>query len=58
MFTKALDTPWEISAEVRVVAFGPLRDVAGMAKAKELSCNQVVSKGEFSRDLHKILENS
>jgi DNA-binding response OmpR family regulator len=44
------------NSEVRVVAFGPHSDEAGMAKARELGCSQVVSKGEFSRDLHKILE--
>ena len=43
-------------SEVRVVAFGPHSDEASMAKARELGCNQVVTKGEFSRDLHKILE--
>ena len=48
----------EQKSDVRIVAFGPHSDVAGMAKARELGCNQVVSKGEFSRDLHKILDNS
>lgn len=61
------DTTWhkvveglrnQYKSEVRVVAFGPHSDEAGMAKARELGCNQVVTKGEFSRDLHKILENS
>ena len=46
------------AADVRVVAFGPHSDEAGMAKAIELGCDQVVSKGEFSRDLPKILAMS
>lgn len=48
----------EQKSEVRIVAFGPHSDIAGMAKATELGCNQVVSKGQFTRDLGKILENA
>lgn len=45
----------EESASVKVVAFGPHSDEAGMSKARELGCDMVISKGEFSRDLVKIL---
>ncbi|MDA0770667.1 MAG: hypothetical protein O2821_10640 [Chloroflexi bacterium] len=45
-------------ASVKVVAFGPHSDEAGMAKARELGCDLVLSKGEFSRDLVKILADA
>ncbi len=48
----------ERKSEVKVIAFGPHSDEAGLAKARELGCNLVVTKGEFSRDLQKILEMS
>ena len=45
----------EKAASVKVVAFGPHSDEAGMAKARELGCDLVLSKGEFSRDMVKIV---
>jgi DNA-binding response OmpR family regulator len=45
----------EDKASVKVIAFGPHSDEAGMAKARELGCDLVISKGEFSRDMVKIL---
>ena len=48
----------ERKSEVKVVAFGPHSDEVGLAKARELGCNLVVTKGEFSRDLQKILESA
>lgn len=48
----------EYRSAVRVVAFGPHSDEAGMAKARELGCDQVISKGEFSRDLVKLLADA
>jgi len=45
----------ENRSSVKVIAFGPHSDEAGMAKARELGCDLVISKGEFSRDMVKIL---
>ncbi len=43
------------SAKSRVVAFGPHENVAAMERARSLGCDQVLSKGEFNRDLPKII---
>ena len=45
-------------ASVKVVAFGPHSDEAGMARARDLGCDLVLSKGEFSRDLIKLLASA
>ena len=48
----------EKRASVKVVAFGPHSDEAGMAMARELGCDLVISKGEFSRDIVNILASA
>lgn len=48
----------EKRAPVKVVAFGPHSDEAGMARARDLGCDLVLSKGEFSRDLIKLLASA
>ena len=48
----------EKRASVKVVAFGPHSDEAGMARARDLGCDLVLSKGEFSRDLIKLLASA
>ena len=45
-------------ASVKIVAFGPHSDEAGMARARDLGCDLVLSKGEFSRDLVKLLASA
>ncbi len=40
----------------RVVAFGPHVDVATLELARELGCDAVLTKGEFSDALRKIVE--
>lgn len=40
----------------RVIAFGPHEDVALLQRAKDLGCDLVLNKGEFNRDLPKIVE--
>ena len=42
---------------VRVVAFGPHEDVALLERARNLGCDLVLNKGEFNRDLPKIIGN-
>ena len=42
--------------DVRMVAFGPHADVAGMERARALGCDPVLTKGEFSRDLPRVIE--
>ncbi len=41
---------------VEVVAFGPHENVAMLERARNLGCELVLNKGEFNRDLPKILE--
>ena len=57
------DTWHEVLSELKitepqrsVVAFGPHSDVKNMELANDLGCNQVLSKGAFTRDLQKLLE--
>ena len=40
----------------RVVAFGPHADVETLDLARELGCDAVLTKGEFSGGLRKIVE--
>ena len=40
----------------KVVAFGPHEDVAMLERARNLGCDLVLNKGEFSRDLPKIIQ--
>ena len=44
------------AAGVKVVAFGPHEDVAMLERARNLGCDLVLNKGEFNRDLPKIIE--
>jgi len=39
-----------------VVAFGPHENVAMLERARNLGCDLVLNKGEFNRDLPKIIE--
>ena len=41
---------------VKVVAFGPHEDAAMLERARNLGCGLVLNKGEFNRDLPKIIE--
>ena len=41
---------------VKVVAFGPHENVAMLERARNLGCDLVLNKGEFNRDLPKIIE--
>ncbi len=43
--------------KVKVVAFGPHEDVAMLERARNLGCELVLNKGEFNRDLPKIIES-
>ena len=39
----------------RIVAFGPHADVVTLELAKSLGCDAVLTKGQFSSSLHKIV---
>ncbi len=43
------------TSEAKVVAFGPHENVALLERAKALGCELALSRGEFNRDLLKIL---
>lgn len=38
-----------------LVAFGPHSDTEGMELARNLGCDKVLSKGEFSRDMQQVI---
>ena len=42
---------------VKLVAFGPHENVAMLERARNLGCDLVLNKGEFNRDLPKIIED-
>ncbi len=44
------------SGGVKVVAFGPHENVAMLERARNLGCGLVLNKGEFNRDLPKIID--
>ncbi len=46
------------SGGVKVVAFGPHENVAMLDRARNLGCGLVLNKGEFNRDLPKIIEKA
>ena len=41
---------------VKVVGFGPHGNVTMLERARNLGCDLVLNKGEFNRDLPKIIE--
>lgn len=41
--------------ESKIVAFGPHENVAMLERARNLGCDLVLNKGEFNRDLPKII---
>ena len=43
---------------VKVVAFGPHEDIDMLERARNLGCDLVLNKGEFNRDLPKILDRT
>lgn len=43
-------------AGVKSVAFGPHENVAALQHARDLGCSMVLNKGEFNRDLPRIIE--
>ena len=47
----------ERATESKVIAFGPHEDVAMLERARNLGCDLVLNKGEFNRDLPKIIES-
>lgn len=47
-----------VRSDLRLVAFGPHEDVTIMDRARSLGCDLVLTKGEFSRDLHNLIAGS
>ena len=43
------------SGGAKIVAFGPHENVATLERARNLGCDLVLNKGEFNRDLPKII---
>ena len=41
---------------VKTVAFGPHENVAVLQQARDLGCSMVLNKGEFNRDLPRIIQ--
>ena len=55
VWPKVLEELQVQDSETSLVAFGPHTDVKGMELARKLGCNQVLSKGEFSRDMIELI---
>ena len=55
VWPKVLEQLRTQDSETSLVAFGPHTDVKGMELARNLGCDQVLSKGEFSRDMIKLI---
>ena len=51
------DIEHQVAGAVKVVAFGPHENVAMLERARNLGCDLVLTKGEFNRDLPKIIES-
>ena len=49
------DIDHQEAAGVKSVAFGPHENVALLERARNLGCDLVLNKGEFNRDLPKII---
>ena len=41
--------------DIRMIAFGPHEDTDSLEQARTLGCNSALSKGEFHRDLPRII---
>ena len=54
VWPKVLEELQSQGSEPNLIAFGPHSDVEGMELARNLGCDPVLSKGEFSRDMQKI----
>ena len=52
------DIAQQEAGAVKIVAFGPHENVAMLERARNLGCDIVLNKGEFNRDLPKIIETA
>ena len=41
---------------LKIIAFGPHENTAALEQARQLGCDLALSKGEFNRDLPKIIK--
>ena len=55
IWSRVLGEIQSITDGIQVVAFGPHENVAALEKARGYGCDLVLNKGEFNRDLPKIL---
>ena len=56
IWSKILENiPHQSEGAVNVVAFGPHENVDLLERARKLGCDLVLNKGEFNRDLPKII---
>jgi len=55
VWSKVLEELKTRNSETKLVAFGPHSDIKGMELARSLGCDQVLSKGEFSRDMPRVI---
>ena len=56
VWVKVLEDIKNNRAGVKSVAFGPHENTAVLQQARDLGCSMVLNKGEFNRDLPKIIE--
>ena len=55
VWPKVLEELKTRNSETKLVAFGPHSDIKGMELARSLGCDQVLSNGEFSRDMPQVI---
>ena len=56
IWVKVLEDIKNNRAGVKSIAFGPHENTAALQKARDLGCGTVLTKGEFNRDLPRIIE--
>lgn len=56
VWVKVLEDIKNNRAGVKSVAFGPHENTAVLQQARDLGCSMVLNKGEFNRDLPRIIQ--
>lgn len=55
-WSKVLEGMHSKKTGIKVIAFGPHENTEALDQARQLGCDLALSKGEFNRDLPRIIE--
>lgn len=55
-WSKVLDGVHSQKDGIKIIAFGPHENTEALEQARQMGCDLALSKGEFNRDLPKIIE--